>query len=91
MYVTYVTIPVFATGVEPLTNSVGECAGCRLYKRGVLERIMTVMQSRGYVFQMEVMVRAKGMGYSVGEVHSIHTTIHPPISPYSGHLLFDNS
>lgn len=26
------------------------------------------MQSRGYVFQMEMMVRAKALGYSVGEV-----------------------
>jgi len=26
------------------------------------------VQSRGYVFQMEMMVRAKALGYSVGEV-----------------------
>lgn len=34
----------------------------------VLKHIITVTQSRGYVFQMEMMVRAKAMGYTVGEV-----------------------
>jgi len=34
----------------------------------VLKHIITVTVSRGYVFQMEMMVRAKAMGYTVGEV-----------------------
>lgn len=34
----------------------------------MLQRIITLTQSRGYVFQMEMMVRAKVLGYSIGEV-----------------------
>uniref|UniRef100_A0A7S1U8A9 Dolichol-phosphate mannosyltransferase subunit 1 n=1 Tax=Phaeomonas parva TaxID=124430 RepID=A0A7S1U8A9_9STRA len=49
-------------GVSDLTGSF------RLYKRDVLEDIMQHMQSRGYVFQMEVAVRARAMGYSFAEV-----------------------
>jgi dolichol-phosphate mannosyltransferase len=40
----------------------------RLYRAGVLRHAITLTQSRGYVFQMEMMVRAKALGYSVGEV-----------------------
>jgi dolichol-phosphate mannosyltransferase len=40
----------------------------RLYRVGVLRHVITLTQSRGYVFQMEMMVRAKTLGYSVGEV-----------------------
>ena len=40
----------------------------RLYRREVLQKIIEVTQSKGYVFQMEMMVRAKALGYSVGEV-----------------------
>ena len=40
----------------------------RLYKIGALRHIITLTQSRGYVFQMEMMVRARALGYSVGEV-----------------------
>ena len=40
----------------------------RLYKVAVLRHIITLTVSRGYVFQMEMMVRAKALGYSVGEV-----------------------
>lgn len=39
-----------------------------LYRVHVLKHIITVTQSRGYVFQMEMMVRAKAMGYTVGEI-----------------------
>ena len=31
----------------------------RLYKRSVIEKIMTSMQGLGYVFQMEIIIRAK--------------------------------
>lgn len=40
----------------------------RLYRLPVLRHIITVTQSKGYVFQMEMMVRARALGYSVGEV-----------------------
>lgn len=40
----------------------------RLYRKDVLKHIMSVTVSKGYVFQMEMMVRARALGYSVGEV-----------------------
>jgi dolichol-phosphate mannosyltransferase len=49
-------------GASDLTGSY------RLYKREVLETVMPQVRSRGYVFQMEVLVRCRAMGYSVGEV-----------------------
>ena len=53
---------VLRPGVSDLTGSF------RLYKRKVLERLMADTQSKGYTFQMELMVRAKAAGYSVAEV-----------------------
>jgi len=49
-------------GVSDLTGSF------RLYKKDVLAKVIAKVQSRGYVFQMELMVLAKSMGYSVAEV-----------------------
>ena len=49
-------------GVSDLTGSF------RLYKKEVLTNIMKSMQGKGYVFQMEVIVRAHDMGYTIGEV-----------------------
>ena len=40
----------------------------RLYKKEVLDRIMPLVKSRGYVFQMEIITRAQYMGYSIEEV-----------------------
>eukprot|EP00921_Rhytidocystis_pertsovi_P004858 GHVQ01008455.1.p1 GENE.GHVQ01008455.1~~GHVQ01008455.1.p1 ORF type:complete len:244 (+),score=24.72 GHVQ01008455.1:246-977(+) len=40
----------------------------RLYKRKVLEEIMPSMGSKGYVFQMEMLVRCAYQGYSIAEV-----------------------
>jgi dolichol-phosphate mannosyltransferase len=40
----------------------------RLYKRDVIDDIMKQVVSTGYVFQMEIIVRAKKLGYTVGEV-----------------------
>lgn len=34
----------------------------------MLRHIITLTVSRGYVFQMEMMVRARALGYTVGEV-----------------------
>jgi dolichol-phosphate mannosyltransferase len=49
-------------GVSDLTGSF------RLYKRDVLEQTMAKVQSKGYVFQMELICLAKSMGYTVAEV-----------------------
>lgn len=38
-----------------------------LYKKPVLARLISETVSRGYVFQMEIIVRAKALGYTVKE------------------------
>lgn len=48
-------------GVSDLTGSF------RLYKKSVLEKVISSTQSKGYSFQMEMMVRAKALGYKVEE------------------------
>jgi dolichol-phosphate mannosyltransferase len=48
-------------GVSDLTGSF------RLYRKSVLEKVISSTQSKGYSFQMEMMVRAKAMGYKVAE------------------------
>ncbi|KUL91689.1 hypothetical protein ZTR_01055 [Talaromyces verruculosus] len=48
-------------GVSDLTGSF------RLYKKSVLEKVITNTESKGYSFQMEMMVRAKALGYKVEE------------------------
>ncbi|MCJ1307445.1 dolichol-P-mannose synthesis [Agyrium rufum] len=53
---------VLRPGVSDLTGSF------RLYKREVLEEVIRRTESKGYTFQMEMMVRAKAMGFKVGEV-----------------------
>eukprot|EP01083_Nonionella_stella_P014205 39935_1 len=40
----------------------------RLYKRESLERVIEKVECKGYVFQMEIIVRAKSMGCSIAEV-----------------------
>ncbi|KAI9831577.1 MAG: dolichol-P-mannose synthesis [Sarea resinae] len=52
---------VLRPGVSDLTGSF------RLYKRDVLERVISSTESKGYTFQMEMMVRAKAMGCRVAE------------------------
>ncbi|EMR08352.1 hypothetical protein PNEG_03192 [Pneumocystis murina B123] len=49
-------------GVSDVTGSF------RLYKKSVLKEIIADCKSKGYVFQMEIIVKAKKYGYSVGEV-----------------------
>ncbi|KAJ1876767.1 dolichol-P-mannose synthesis [Coemansia sp. RSA 376] len=49
-------------GVSDLTGSF------RLYKKDVLHQIINATVSKGYVFQMEMMVRAKQFNFSVAEV-----------------------
>ncbi|KAH7884033.1 glycosyltransferase family 2 protein [Phlebopus sp. FC_14] len=53
---------VLNPGVSDLTGSF------RLYRLSVLRHVITLTQSRGYVFQMEMMVRARALGYTVGEI-----------------------
>lgn len=40
----------------------------RLYKKEVLAKLISVCESKGYVFQMEMIVRARSLKYSIGEV-----------------------
>jgi len=49
-------------GVSDLTGSF------RLYKKEILEKLVTSCVSKGYVFQMEMIVRARHGGCSIGEV-----------------------
>jgi len=53
---------VLRPGVSDLTGSF------RLYKKEVLAKVIQSTESKGYSFQMEMMVRAKAMGYRVTEV-----------------------
>ncbi|KAF8420661.1 nucleotide-diphospho-sugar transferase [Tirmania nivea] len=53
---------VLRPGVSDLTGSF------RLYKKSVLERVIRETESKGYTFQMEMMVRAKAAGFTVAEV-----------------------
>jgi len=53
---------VLRPGVSDLTGSF------RLYKKSVLQKVITETESKGYSFQMEMMVRAKAMGCKVAEV-----------------------
>jgi len=49
-------------GLSDLTGSF------RLYRRDVLTQLISECISKGYVFQMEMMVRARQRGYTIGEV-----------------------
>lgn len=40
----------------------------RLYRTPVIKDIISRCTSKGYVFQMEIIVRARALGYTVGEV-----------------------
>lgn len=53
---------VLRPGVSDLTGSF------RLYKKSVLDKVVASTESKGYTFQMEMMVRAKAMGFTVAEV-----------------------
>ncbi|CAG9766435.1 unnamed protein product [Ceutorhynchus assimilis] len=49
-------------GVSDLTGSF------RLYKKDVLETLIKSCVSKGYVFQMEMIIRAREKNYTIGEV-----------------------
>ncbi|XP_055372158.1 dolichol-phosphate mannosyltransferase subunit 1 [Condylostylus longicornis] len=40
----------------------------RLYKKDVLEKLIASCVSKGYVFQMEMLVRARQFNYTIGEI-----------------------
>ncbi|KAL8615367.1 dolichol-P-mannose synthesis [Nucella lapillus] len=40
----------------------------RLYRKEVLQRLINACVSKGYVFQTEMIVRARQFNYSIGEV-----------------------
>lgn len=40
----------------------------RLYKKDVLATLISQCVSKGYVFQMEMLVRARKLNYTIGEV-----------------------
>ena len=49
-------------GVSDLTGSF------RLYERNAIETVLPLVQSKGYAFQMEIVVRAKQLGLKIEEV-----------------------
>jgi len=49
-------------GASDLTGSF------RLYKKSVLEKLVASCQSKGYVFQMEMIIRARQLNFTIGEV-----------------------
>lgn len=46
-----------------------DCTGSfRLYKKDVLEKLIAANKAKGYIFQMEMVIRARQFGYTIGEV-----------------------
>lgn len=58
----FLTQVLLRPGVSDLTGSF------RLYKKEVLEKLVSCCVSKGYVFQMEMMVRARSLDFKIGEV-----------------------
>ncbi|XP_014478010.1 PREDICTED: probable dolichol-phosphate mannosyltransferase [Dinoponera quadriceps] len=58
----FLTQLLLRPGVSDLTGSF------RLYKKDVLKKLITSCVSKGYVFQMEIIVRARQWNYTIGEV-----------------------
>lgn len=58
----YLTQILLRPGASDLTGSF------RLYKKDVLQKLVESCVSKGYVFQMEMIVRARRLGYKIGEV-----------------------
>ncbi|KAK3605704.1 hypothetical protein CHS0354_013500 [Potamilus streckersoni] len=61
----YITQILLQPGASDLTGSF------RLYRKDVLEKLVKACVSKGYVFQMEMIVRARQFGFSIGEENSI--------------------
>jgi len=58
----YLTQILLRPGASDLTGSF------RLYKKDVLQRLVDACVSKGFIFQMEMIVRARQFGYTIGEV-----------------------
>ena len=58
----YVTQVLLRPGVSDLTGSF------RLYKKSVLDELIRTCVSKGYVFQMEMIIKARQAGYTISEV-----------------------
>ncbi|XP_035725731.1 probable dolichol-phosphate mannosyltransferase [Vespa mandarinia] len=58
----FLTQLLLRPGASDLTGSF------RLYKKDVLEQLIKSCVSKGYVFQMEMIVRARQFNYTIGEV-----------------------
>ncbi|KAI5631130.1 glycosyl transferase family 2 domain-containing protein [Phthorimaea operculella] len=58
----FLTQLLLRPGATDLTGSF------RLYKKEVLQKLVDSCVSKGYVFQMEMIIRARQLEYSVGEV-----------------------
>lgn len=58
----YLTQVLLRPGASDLTGSF------RLYKKKVLEDLVHSCQSKGYVFQMEMIIMARSFGFTIGEV-----------------------
>ncbi|KAL4703820.1 hypothetical protein ACJJTC_019479 [Scirpophaga incertulas] len=58
----FVTQLLLRPGASDLTGSF------RLYKKDVLQKLIDSCVSKGYVFQMEMIIRARQLKYTIGEV-----------------------
>ncbi|XP_067651258.1 dolichol-phosphate mannosyltransferase subunit 1-like [Haliotis asinina] len=58
----YITHVLLRPGASDVTGSF------RLYKKDVLESLIHSCRSRGYMFQVEMIIRARQFGNSIGEV-----------------------
>jgi len=58
----FLTQLLLRPGASDLTGSF------RLYKKDVLEKLINSCVSKGYVFQMEMIIRARQLNYTIGEV-----------------------
>ncbi|XP_014270882.1 dolichol-phosphate mannosyltransferase subunit 1 isoform X1 [Halyomorpha halys] len=58
----FLTQLLLRPGASDLTGSF------RLYKKDVLEKLISSCISKGYVFQMEMIIRARQFNYTIGEV-----------------------
>lgn len=58
----FLTQLLLRPGASDLTGSF------RLYKKDVLQKLIESCVSKGYVFQMEMIIRARQLDYTIGEV-----------------------
>ncbi|KAI9297037.1 dolichol-phosphate mannosyltransferase [Neoconidiobolus thromboides FSU 785] len=58
----YIASILLQPGVSDLTGSF------RLYKKDILSNLINATLSKGYVFQMEMMIRARQFNYTIAEV-----------------------